>query len=280
VSSHRTVITPRAGGESLHLSPRSLWRALMDHRQLIAQLARRQVDARFRGSYLGRLLALVNPLLLLGVFTLVFTELLPIGDPDDRFGFALRLFSGLLLYSVFADTVGRAPTLVVGNPNYVKKVVFPLEVLAVAELMASALLACGSLLILLLALLVTGRLTVTAFAFPLVVPPVLCTTLGVAWMVTSLGVYVRDIASSIGVLLTILLYLTPVFYGLDQLGDWRWLAELNPLAAAVDSGRRALVLGAEPDWRGLAIAWGAGAVVAYLGFVWFRLTKRGFADVL
>lgn len=280
MSSIRTVITPEVDSRWLHLSPVSLLRLLAQHRQLIGQLARRQVDARFRGSHLGRLLAVLNPLLLLGVYTLVFTTMLPIGDANDRLGFALRLFSALTVYQVFADTVGRAPLLVVGNPNYVKKVVFPLEVLPVAEMLAAAILACGSLVILLAALVVTGRLGTTALAFPLVVPPLFGVTLGIAWIMAALGVYVRDLASTIGVLLTVLLYLTPVFYDLDQLGQWRWLAELNPLAAVVDSGRAVLVLGRAPDWAGLAWSWLGGALVAYVGFVWFRLTKRGFADVL
>jgi lipopolysaccharide transport system permease protein len=253
---------------------------LRDHRQLIGQLARRQVDARFRGSYFGRLLAFLNPLVLLGVYTLVFTKFLPIADPNDRVGFALRLFSSILLFTVFSETVSRAPTLVVGNPNYVKKVVFPLEVLPVAEMVAAAVLAGGNLVILLLALILTGKLGLMALAFPLVVPPLVMTTLGVAWIVAAVGVYVRDIASSMGVLLTILFYLTPIFYELDQFGSWRWLAELNPLAAVIDSGRRTLVMGGAPDGWGLVLSWVGGALVAYVGFVWFRLSKRGFADVL
>lgn len=279
VSAPRTVITPEADSRSLQATPRQLWRTLLDNRQLIVQLARRQVEARFRGSFLGWLLALVNPLLLLGVYTLVFVGLLKIGG-DDKLGFAFEVFSGMLLFAVFADTVGRAPTLVTGNPNYVKKVVFPLEVLPVAELLSAALMSAFSLAILLVAMAVTGRLSTWALVFPVVLPPLVMTTIGVAWIVTSSGVYVRDLASSIGVVLTMLFYLTPVFYRLETLHEWRWLAELNPLAAVIDSGRRMLVLGGEPDWRGVGVSWLVSAVLAWVGFCWFRLTKRGFADVL
>jgi lipopolysaccharide transport system permease protein len=283
VPSHRTVITPTLGAGLLQLGPASLLRSLLEQRQLIVQLARRQVEARFRGSHLGRLLAFLNPLLLLGVYTLVFTTLMPIGGTAagiDRVGFVLKLFTSLLVYQVFAETVGRAPTLIVGNPNYVKKVVFPLEVLPVAEMLAAAMLALANLLILVPALLITGKLGITAIAFPLVLPPLFCTTVGVAWLMASIGVYARDLAASIGVLLTVLFYLTPVFYELGDLGGWRWIAELNPLAGVVEAAKRSMVLGLWPEWRGLAWSWLAGSLVAYGGFVWFRMTKRGFADVL
>lgn len=275
----RTVITPQADSRSLHTNPLQLWRLLREHGQLVVQLARRQVEARFRGSFLGWFLALVNPLLLLAVYTLVFTGLLKVGG-EDKLGFAFEVFSGMLLFAVFSDTVGRAPTLVTGNPNYVKKIVFPLEVLPVAELLAAAVMATFSLVILVVALAVTGRLTPWALCYPVVLPPLFLCTMGIAWIVTSLGVYVRDLASSIGVILTMLFYLTPVFYRLDSLREWQWLAELNPLAAVVDSGRRALVLGLEPDWRGVGVSWAVGAVTCWIGYVWFRLTKRGFADAL
>ncbi|MEO6596286.1 MAG: ABC transporter permease [Planctomycetota bacterium] len=281
MSSFRTVITPDVDLRTLRLGPGSMLRLLWAQRQLIVQIARRQVEARFRGSLLGRLLALVNPLLLLGVYTLVFTTLMPMpGAAADRFGFALKLFGGLLLYQVFAETVGRAPTLIVGNANYVKKGVFPLEVLPIADMLAAAMLAAGNLVVLVVALLLAGKLSVTALAFPLVLPPLFGVTAGVAWFMASLGVYVRDLASTIGVLLTMLLYLTPVFYEPADLGSWRWLADLNPLAGVFDAGRRALVHGTWPDWATLGQSWIGGALLAWLGFAWFRGTKRGFADVV
>lgn len=280
MSTIRTVITPKVDARSLQIGPLHLLRLLRRHRQLIVQLARRQVDARFRGAYLGPALALLNPLLLLGLFTLVFTVVMPIASAADRAGFALRLFAGMLLFSLFQDTVARAPTAVTGNPNYVKKVVFPLEVLPVADLFAAIVLAGGQLAILLIAVVATGRWTAWWLALPVVVPPIALVTLGIAWLVASLGVYVRDIAATIGVFVTMLFYLTPVLYDLDQLGEWRWLAELNPMAAAVDSGRRLLVTGSSPDWPALAVSYCASMVVAWIGFAWFRATKRGFADVL
>lgn len=254
---------------------RFLWR----HRHLTLHLALRQFEARFRGSALGWLLALVNPLALLSVYTVVFTGFLGVGG-DDPTGFAFRLFSALVFFGVFTETVARAPTLVIANPNFVKKVVFPLEVLPIVEVIAAAMAAVGSFAVLLVALGVTGRLTWWAAAVPVTLPALVLTTVGVAWIVAAIGVYVRDVASSIGVLLTVVLYLTPVFYELDALGEWRCVAQANPLAAVVDSGRRMLVRGEPPNWVGLACSTAAGLLVAWAGFVWFRVAKRGFADVV
>ncbi len=254
---------------------RFLWR----NRRLTAHLARRSFDARFRGSALGWALALVNPLLMLGVYTVVFTRLLGVGA-EDPVAFALRTFSALVLYGVFAEAVGRAPTLVVANPNFVKKLVFPLEVLAIVDVLAVAMVAACSLAILVVALAFFGRLSWWALAVPALLPALLSTTVGVAWIVAAVGVYLRDLAATIGPLLTVALYLTPVFYELDALGDWRGVAQINPLAAVVDGGRRMLALGVAPDWTGLAFATLGGASTAWIGFVWFRLARRGFADVL
>jgi homopolymeric O-antigen transport system permease protein len=274
----RTVIQPRAEPLGVHLRPTELWRTLWQNRHLVAELGRRQVAARHRGSYLGLLWTVVQPLLLLAVYTLVFTVLMPVSVPEGRYAFVLRLFCGLVVYSVFSDTVLRAPVAVVGNPSYVKKVVFPLEVLPAADLWANGLVLLLNLSVL---LLVAGSVHWTIVLFPLVLPPLLLVTLGCAWLVASLGVYVRDVAVSIGVLMTALFFLTPIVYRLDDVPpQWRFLMELNPLAVLVDAARATLLEGHAPHWRALAVAWAVALVVAQSGFAWFRATRRGFADVL
>jgi lipopolysaccharide transport system permease protein len=274
----RTVIQARAEPLGVHLRPLELWRALWRHRHLVAELGRRQVVARHRGSYLGLLWTVVQPLLLLAVYTLVFTVLMPVSVPEGRFAFVLRLFCGLVVFSVFSDTVLRAPAAVTGNPSYVKKVVFPLEVLPTADLWANTVVLALNLSVL---LLVSGSLHWTLVLFPLVLPPLLLVTLGCSWLVASLGVYVRDVAVSVGVLMTALFFLTPIVYRLDDVpAQWRFLMELNPLAVLVDAARATLLEGHPPHWRALAMAWALALVVAQAGFAWFRATRRGFADVL
>lgn len=259
------------------------WQAVWRHRHVIAHLGRRQVQVRHRGSYLGWTWTLLHPLLLLGVYTLVFTVLLPVGGgPGQRLDFALRVFCGLVVFGVFSETVQRAPLSVVGHPNYVKKMVFPLEALPLADLWASSVCGALNLLVLLVAVLgVHGTLPATALLFPLVVPPLLLLSAGAAWLLASLGVFVRDLGASIGVLVTMLFFLTPVIYRLEDVPQrWQWLAAANPMAGLVEAARATLLEGRAPAWGPLAMASVVAVVVAHLGFAWFRATKRGFADVV
>jgi len=276
------IITPeRLPDGGLGLVPP--WRALWASRHVIAELGRRQVRVRHRGSFLGVLWTLVHPLLLLGVYTLVFTVLLPYGvEPGRRAAFVLELFCGLVVFGVFAETVQRAPTAVWSNPNFVKKAVFPLEALPVADLWASAFAGAVNFLVLMAASwFVAGPWPASALWLPAFVPPLLLATAGVAWIVAALGVYVRDLAVSIGVLVTALFFLTPIVYRLDQVpATWRPLLELNPLAGLVDGVRTVLFAGSPPDPGGLALAWLLAALLAHVGLVAFRAARRGFADVL
>lgn len=278
----RVIIRAQAESLGVHLHPGELWRTLWRNRHVIAQLGQRQVQARHRGSYLGMLWTLVNPLLLLAVYTLVFTVLLPVGvEPERRLDFVLNVFCGLVVFGVFSETVQRAPTAVVSNTNYVKKVVFPLEALVVADLWASAVAGALNLTVLMAALLVAGGWHWTVLWFPLVVPPLLLFTLGVSWLVAALGVYIRDLAVSIGVVVTVLFFLTPVIYRAEDVPvRWQWLLHLNPMAVFVDAARGTLLAGRAPDAVTLGVAYVVAWLVAQLGFAWFRATKRGFADVL
>lgn len=278
----RTVIGPRQPRAAPYLRPDELWRSLWRNRHVAAHVARRQVQSRHRGSHLGVLWTVVHPLLLLGVYTLVFTELLPVGvEPGQRLDFVLRVFCGLVLFGVFAETVQRAPTAIVGHANYVKKCVFPLEALPVADLWASAW--CGALNVGVLTAVVAlaGAISWTALLFPLVLPPLLLLTLGLAWLLAALGVYVRDLSVSIGVLVTVAFFLTPIVYRAQDVPTrWQWLMECNPMAVVVETGRATLLGGTAPDWTALLVAYLLAFGVAQLGFAWFQATKRGFADVL
>lgn len=283
LSPTRTVIESQAVPLAAHLRPLEPWRALWRHRHVIAQLGRRQVQARHRGTYLGMLWNLVNPLLLLSVYSLVFIELMPVGvEPGERLAFVLRMFCGLVLFNCFAETVLRAPGTVLGSANYVKKIVFPLEALPAADLWASAV-GCGMNLVVLLAAAVFAGsgLHASMLLFPLVLPPLLLFTLGVAWLVAALGVYVRDLQASIGVLMTVLFFLTPVFYSLEGQDDsLRAVLQLNPLAVLIEASRATLLAGQAPSWRSLGLAYVVALIVAQAGFAWFRATKRGFVDVV
>ncbi|MBM3599505.1 MAG: ABC transporter permease [Alphaproteobacteria bacterium] len=253
---------------------------------LIRQLAVREVVSRYRGSWLGLVWSLVNPLLMLAVYTFVFGIVFRVrwgqrGD-DGPIGFALVLFAGLIVHGFFAECVTRAPGLVVGNANYVKRVVFPLEILPYVALAAALFHAAVSLVVLLAFFVATaGMPPLTIALLPIVWAPFALLILGLCWFLASLGVYLRDIGQVTQPVVTVLLFLSPVFFPLEALPPALrpWL-QLNPLTFIIDQTRAVLLWGQMPDWTGLAAYALVGLLVAWLGFYWFERTRRGFADVL
>jgi len=261
---------------------RDLWR----HRRLVLQLIRRDVEARYRGTALGLVWSLLHPLVLLGIYTFVFGMVFRARWSDPGQGslgqFALVLFCGLIVLNLFAECVGRAPGLIVASPSYVKKVVFPLEVLPVVVLGAALFNAVISLLMLVAArLLVDGLLPATLPLAPLVLLPLVLMALGTSWALASLGVFLRDLGQLVGLLLQVLMFLTPVFYPLEAVpARVRTLIALNPLAPIVEDFRRVVLWGRMPDWRGWALSLLVGGGIMIAGHAWFTRTKQAFADVL
>lgn len=269
---------------------------LWGRRALIWQFALRSVGERNRGSHLGLLWTVLQPLLMLGVYTFVFAVVWQakwgLGEGGaGTSSFALTVFAGLLLFEVFGASVGQAPSLVVSNPNYVKKVVFPLEVLPVASVVAATLLAGISVCVLLTskALLGAGafggegaRVSATLYMFPLVLPALVSLAAGVSMALAAVGVFLRDIRPLVqGMLLQVLFFMTPIFYPIERVpGAFRAVLAWNPLAVVVESGRRTLVMGRAPDWFALGVVTLAGLVVLQVGYAVFMKSKRGFADVL
>ena len=268
------------------LNPLALARGLWAQRGLIRQLAAREVAARYRGSALGMLWSLLLPLAMLAVYTFVFSVVFnarfDVQVSDSRVEFALTLFCGLLLFTVFAECTTQAPSLIVSNPSYVKKVVFPLEVLVPVKLAAALLHGLISLGVLLAGTLIFMRtLSPTLALLPLVLVPLVMLALGVGWFLASLGVYVRDAAQAVGVVVNVLFFLTPVFYPVSAVPEGlRWVMWLNPMTAVVESARMTVLRGQWPAWEALGLVTLASAVVMQLGYAWFMKTRRGFADVL
>lgn len=267
-------------------SPVALAESLWRNRQLVATMIQREVVGRYRGSVMGLLWSFVTPLLMLAVYTFVFSVVLKArwstGVEESRAQFAILLFAGLTVHGLFAEVVNRAPGLVLGNANFVKRVVFPLEVLPVVTAGAALFHALISLAVLLGAvLLATGSIPWTAALFPLVLVPLLLLTLGVAWMLASLGVFMRDVGQVVGLLTTMLLFVSPVFFPVTAVPEFfrPWM-HLNPLTFIIELSRALLVFGELPAWDAwLAYTLGAG-VFAWVGYAWFQKTRKGFADVL
>jgi len=255
--------------------------------RLIGTLARREIEGRYRGAGLGLVWMALTPLLMLGVYTFVFgtvfksrwTSSAADASPAE---FAVILFIGLILFQLLAETVNRAPSLMLVNTSYVKKVVFPLEILVPVAL-GTALFHAGITFMVLLPFIVAvfGDVPVTAVLLPLVVAPLLLLILGVSWFLASVGTYMRDVGQFVGTAVTALLFLAPIFFPLSALPSWLqpWLF-LNPLTLPVQQAREVLIFGNMPDFGQLGAYSLVSATVCLLGYIWFQKTRRGFADVL
>lgn len=267
------------------VSPAAAIRSFWLNRNLVYQLTKREVISRYRGSVLGLAWSFFNPLLMLAVYTFVFSTVFNArwGASDGgRADFAIILFVGILVHGIFAECVNRAPGLILANVSYVKRVVFPLETLPWVAMGTAAFHALVTLVVLLIAqLLLRGSIPWQAIYFPIVIFPLILTTMGVAWVLAATGVFVRDIGQVTGVLTTILLFMAPVFYPISALPESfrKWIF-LNPLTFVIEQSRAVLIWGVAPDWVGLAKYFVASVLVAWLGFWIFQKMRRGFADVL
>lgn len=256
------------------------------HRALIQILAWRDISGRYRGSLFGSLWSLLTPLLMLGVFTFVFGVVAPTrwpGAQDQGIGmFALRLLAGMVVHALLSEVLNRAPTLVTTQPNYVNKVVFPLEVLGWVALLTALFHAAMALILLLVldGLFGTG-FSATQLALPLVLAPFALLLLGLCWMFAALGVYLRDLAQLVGPLVMVTMFLGPVFYprAAMPVAAQPWLA-LNPITVPVEQVRRVVFDGQWPEW-GVLAQYAAIALAVYLFGLWaFSKLKKGFADVI
>jgi lipopolysaccharide transport system permease protein len=272
---------------SAQTARRAVWRPLWElprRFDLIWPLARRMTLARYRGSALGLLWALLTPAVMIGVFTFLFAGVFGarFTEGGTPWEYALYLFCGLLPWTAFSETVQQSAGIVVAHANLVKRVVFPLETLPVAQAL-SALVAqlFGTAALLVAAAVIRGELHATTLWLPVLLVPQLLLTLGGAWLVASLGVFVRDTTQVLGLLLTAWMYLTPIIYP-EQVVPPRFRAalELNPFTPLVRSYRRALLEGSQPDWAGLAYTAALATALFLLGYWWFARTRKNFADVI
>jgi lipopolysaccharide transport system permease protein len=259
----------------------SLWR----HRELIKASTQRDVLGRYKGSVLGLLWSFFNPLFMLLVYTFVFSVVFKsrwTGGSESKTEFALILFAGLIVFNLFAECINRAPSLILSNPNYVKKVVFPLDILPFVGLLSALYHSLISLSVWLVAhLAIFGLPPLTALLLPLAMIPLLLFIMGISWALASLGVFLRDVGQFITVLTTVLMFLSPIFYPVSALPEaYRHLLYLNPLSPVIEMTRDLLYWGKLPNWADLSIYWLVTAAIAWLGFAWFQKTRKGFADVI
>lgn len=241
---------------------------------------------RYRGSIMGLAWSFLNPILMLAVYTIFFTVALKarwgIEESQSHADFAIVLFVGLIIHGLFAECMNRAPILITQNVNYVKKVVFPLEILPLVTIASALFHALISIFMLILAqILLNQSVSWTLIFLPFVIFPFVMLISGFAWFLAALGVFVRDIAHIIGMFSTVLLFMSPVFYPLSNLPEsiQPWLM-LNPLTFIIEQSRDVLIYSRLPNWLGLMTYAMIGLITAWAGFWWFQKVRKGFGDVL
>lgn len=272
--------------KSFPISPLSMLRSIWINRQLIWNLTCREVLGRYRGSLLGVFWSFITPVLMLIIYTFVFRVAFNAkwGGPysNSAGDFALILFIGLIVFFVFSESAIKAPSLITSNVNFVKKIVFPLEILPVVTIGGSIFHAFISFLVWFLGyILMNGTPPVTAFFLPLLIAPLVFLTLGVSWFFSSLGVYLRDTSQVIGAACQALMFMSPIFYPISALPEqYQWLIKLNPLTIIIEQVRDCLFFEALPQYTALLTTYLSTLLVAWLGYIWFQKTRKGFADVL
>lgn len=267
------------------ISPKEIIASLVRNRSLILTMTKREVIGRYRGSVMGILWSFFNPLFMLAVYTFVFSIIFRARwntNSDSKTEFALILFAGLIVFNVFSECANRAPSTILANVNYVKKVVFPLEILPWVTLGSVLFHAIVSLIVWMVAyILLFGTPHATVLLLPVALVPLLLFTMGVSWILASLGVYLRDVSQIIGIITSILMFLSPIFYPITAIPQkLRSVLLLNPLAPSIEQARDLLFFGKIPNLITWTISLILATFLAWVGFAWFQKTRKGFADVL
>jgi lipopolysaccharide transport system permease protein len=258
---------------------------LWQHRRLVATLTWRDILGRYRGSAGGLIWSLITPILMLTVYTIVFSGIFKARwsqGAQDPLDYALQLFVGLIIHALAAECLNRAPTVIVGNVSYVKRVVFPLETLPAVSLLSAVFHFLVSLIVLLsFYLAVHHTLPLTALWLPVIILPYLILLSGISWFLAGLGVYLRDVAQLVGLITTVLMFLSPVFYPASALPEeFQLVFAMNPLTLIIEQARAVIITGARPDFQALAIYMVPAVLIAVTGYRAFKKMKKGFADVI
>jgi len=267
-------------------SPKEMLASLWRNRSLIEALIRREIVGRYRGSAMGIAWSFFTPLLMLIIYTFVFSVVFQArwghNINESKSDFAIILFVGLIVHGLFAECINRAPSLILSNVNYVKKVIFPLEIFSIVAFGSALFHAFISLIVMLLAQLILNQhIPLTAVLFPFILLPLALGTLGLAWFLAALGVFVRDIGQVTGIITTVFLFVSAIFFPMSALPpQYRSWLRINPLACIIEQSRQTLIFGQIPDiglWGTMMVL---GMLIAWAGFAWFQRTRKGFADVL
>jgi lipopolysaccharide transport system permease protein len=266
-------------------TPMAMIGNLFRHRELIWDLVKRDFIGRYKGSMLGIVWSLFNPLLMLAIYTIVFSVAFKAkwgGDEESKVTFAIVLFSGMVIHSFFAECLNRAPSLIVSQPNFVKKVIFPLEIVPWVALTSAFLHFLVSFCVLLAFCILAGvTIQLGTLMIPIALVPLVLMIMGIAWIFASLGVYLRDLSQIMGMVTTVALFMAPIFYPIEALPQaYGKLLIWNPITLPVMQLRNLMLWDKPFLWGAWVISLVIGLVICQIGYWWFQRTRHGFADVL
>lgn len=259
-----------------------LFQSLINNRYLFAQLVKRDVALRYRGTIFGALWALLNPLIMLTIFSFVFGRIFPPRWPGQPEGlpYWIVLYSGLIVFNLFAEAVSRSPGSVREYPNFVKKIVFPVTILPIVPLGAALFHGLLNLTVLAGFLAWKGSLSIGILLFPFLLGPLLFLVMGLSWFLAAWGVFIKDMTQIVPVFIQIFLFISPVFYSVEAVPEsLRPLYRFNPVGVVIEACRAA-VLGAAIPWKFWAVAMMLGAMTAALGYIFFQHNREEFIDAL
>ena len=255
------------------------------HFSLLRQFTKREIEKRYQGTLLGLCWSFFTPLLMLVVYTVVFAFIFrgSYGHPGEtKMQFVLGLFCGMLVWDLIAGVLTSSPMLMVQNTNFVTKVIFPLEILPIAMVVATLFhTAIGFVPLLLLIMISQGMIAISGLSLFLIFIPIVFYCLGLSWIISALGVFLRDIGAMMPAVITILMFLSAIFFPIAAIpATWRWVAMLNPTAVLISMAREALVFGQWIDWKMYGVQLILSLIVMMMGYVFFMKVKSAFADVL
>ncbi len=259
---------------------------LISHRQLVLSLSVREIETRNANTYLGWLWGFLGPLIQIAMYTFVFAFVFNVRWSTDAQAStttsALKIFLGMTIFNLFAECIGQSPMLVLSRVAFVKKVVFPLEILSYVTLFTALRnFAINLILFILCYAIFIGTPHVTSLFMLLLLVPLVLTALGIMWFVASLTIFLRDMRNVVPIAITILMFMSPIFYPASMLENrYGWLLEFNFIGWIVEECRKVAFDGAMPNFVHLTLLIVFTSAIASLGYFWFMKTKKGFADVL
>lgn len=260
--------------------------SILVNRELLWRLTEREILVKYRGSTLGIFWSIITPLAMLAIYTFVFSQVFRARwgglEQTGPMAFAINLFAGLIVFNIFSECAGRAPGLIISNPNYVKKVVFPLEILGCVAVGTAIFNAATSLMILMFFELISLHyLPITLLWLPIVWIPLILGSLAFTWLLSAIGVFLRDIGQLVGLFLNMLMFMSPIFFPISALPElWQPILKLNPLAQVIVQTRLVAIQGNNPDPGYIIIGIALTLITCEASYRLFAKTKKAFADVL